>query len=720
MNTMAFVALLTRRGRLVLASTALVMAAAVVGIFRLEIQTDFSVFMPPESPFLDAMQRTAAAFGDSGQLIVLAEVGSGPGATETLKTLPGIAADLVTIPGVQAAQSPVPQSLVGLSGTEFDDALEQLQVLSGGASLTEHEGTRYAAFRLLLTEDAAFGSVISAVTDRFESAGLPVTISGEPYLEAEIFNYILRIIITIPPIAILLMLIVFRLRIGSFRATVLSMVPAIVGAVLTLGVMGWIQGSVSIVSALVPIFVIVLGSADGLHITSHVMDSLKNGDDNREAVTKTLRAVGVPVVMTTVTTMTGFLSLLVINSRAIQELGVAAALGILIAGVATWITLPTILLHQKPLAVKSARTQRNLIADGLSRLRGWPSVVIAAALVAAFIPGALSLRANLSMIDVYKPGTSVRQSIDKAADVLGGSIPVYVVFPAEEELVPELADAVLRLQDQAKSAGLAGQSLSAYGIVRNLWESISGNVGYPDSLVIAKTMITRIRLSNRGFMDTFFAEDGTGRAVFFLRDLDGTTLQEFQDLAARVSRETGIQLQPVGTAFVMKEMNDQIIPQQLASLGLAAAMIFLLTALTHRSILLGLASTTPIIITLVTLYGVMGYARIDLSIITGIMSGLTIGVGIDYAIHYVSLLKQARERGDEAPSDTALGYVATPVVANALGLAVGFTAMLFSPLQIHVTLCILMWVTMVTSAFLSLTFLPTITARGRGGSEARR
>ncbi|MCK4515786.1 MAG: MMPL family transporter, partial [Spirochaetaceae bacterium] len=106
-------------------------------------------------------------------------------------------------------------------------------------------------------------------------------------------------------------------------------------------------------------------------------------------------------------------------------------------------------------------------------------------------------------------------------------------------------------------------------------------------------------------------------------------------------------LQPVGTAFVMKEMNDQIIPQQLASLGLAAVLVFLLTALTQRSIWLGLASTTPIIITLVTLYGVMGYARIDLSIITGIMSGLTIGVGIDYAIHYVSLLKQARKRGDD-------------------------------------------------------------------------
>ena len=323
------------------------------------------------------------------------------------------------------------------------------------------------------------------------------------------------------------------------------------------------------------------------------------------------------------------------------------------------------------------------------------------------------------MIDVYKPGTSVHRSIEKTTEVLGGSIPIYVVFPAEKEMDPDLANAVLRLQDLSENAGLAGQSLSAYGIVRNLWEYISGNEGYPDNVAIAKTLVTRIKRSNRGFMETFFADDGTGRAVFFLKDLDDTTLQGFQDLTTEIARETGIQLQPVGTSFVMKEMNDQIIPQQLASLGLAALLVFLLTALTQRSIWLGLASTTPIIITLVVLYGVMGYARIDLSIITGIMSGLTIGVGIDYAIHYVSLLKQARKRGDDAPSETALSFVATPVLANALGLAIGFTAMLFSPLQIHVTLSILMWVTMITSAVLSLTFLPTITA-GRSSSPAGR
>jgi len=114
------------------------------------------------------------------------------------------------------------------------------------------------------------------------------------------------------------------------------------------------------------------------------------------------------------------------------------------------------------------------------------------------------------------------------------------------------------------------------------------------------------------------------------------------------------------------------------------------------------------LITLVGLYAVMGYFAIDISIITCIMSGMTIGVGIDYAIHYTSVFRFLQKKGSEHPAEEAVKFVATPVLANALGLSIGFTVMIFSPLQIHTTLAILMWVTMLLSALLSLSLLPTL------------
>ena len=142
----------------------------------------------------------------------------------------------------------------------------------------------------------------------------------------------------------------------------------------------------------------------------------------------------------------------------------------------------------------------------------------------------------------------------------------------------------------------------------------------------------------------------------------------------------------MGTAFAFKELNDRIIPQQALSLAVALGAVLILTALTQGSIWLGLAALCPILVTLVGLFGTMGYAGIHLSVITGIMSGLTVGVGIDYAIHYVSAFRSARARGDSDPAGSAMRYVGTPVLANALGLAIGFTAMVFSRVAATLTL----------------------------------
>ena len=696
---------LERHGRIVLACVALVMIVSIVGIARLDILTDFNVFMPPTSPELAVLDEMAESFGDTGQIMMLADVTDQP-----LDVLPEIASKLGELDGVASAPSPIPESVIELTGTDREEALTQFMELTGGATLIRRDGSVYALFQVLAEDSVEPRTLVDQARAVFDTYAITTYVSGELYLEAEVFRYILRIILTLPPVAIFLILFVFRTRIGGWRATILSMVPAIAGAAITLGGIGWIQGEVSMVSVLVPIFVIVLGSADGLHVTSHVIDGLKAGTGNRESVSRTLQAVGVPIVMTTVTTMAGFLSLLVINSAAIRQLGLYAAVGMLVAGAATWVILPTVLLHQKPLTAKKP-VAHEWSTSVLAKLRGWPSIVIAVVLVAAAIPGVLMVRANFSMIDVYKPNTEVRQNLEKITEVVGGSIPVYVIFPADDQFGADLANAVLDVQDRARDDGIAEQSVSAYSLIRNVFSARSGDDVYPSSQGLVRTLVIGIRRNSPTVLDMFFAEDGTGRAVFFLSDLDNDTLERFAQIVSQASDSVGIEMTPVGAGFVIKAMNDQIIPQQVKSLILAAILVFILVSITQRHIGLGLAATIPILITLLVLFGVMGYARIDLSIITGIMSGLTIGVGIDYAIHYVSLLRQARKRGESDPPAAALHYVATPVLANAIGLAIGFTAMILSPLQIHVTLSILMWVTMIVSAGLSLTLLPTITTK---------
>ncbi len=697
---------------LVLVASALVIAFAIAGVRRLDVDTDFDVFMPSESVRLEALRTMSASFGDSDQLLVLARIATPESDTGTallreIRRLPDISIALEAIDGVAAAQSPIPPAIARLEGAELMAALNQFQAISPGGALVEHEGSRYAVFRVLMTEHSRPQQIVEAVRDVFGEQQIPVVLAGEPYLQSEVYTYVYQIVTRLPPIALILILLVFRLRIGSFLATGLSLLPAVSGAIITLGAIGWTTGGISIMSALVPVFVIVIGSADGLHVTSHVIDRLNEGKTPHDAVAETLKAVGIPVILTTLTTMVGFLSLTLINSVAINELGVVAAGGVLIAGIATWVILPTVLLMIRP-RPKPQASRDTWTVRFLSAVRGAPAIIVASLLLVVSIPGALRLQANFSMIDVYKPTTEIRQNLELASDILGGAIPVYVTFDHGSDFGPTRAEAILQLQDRAVEAGIAGRTVSVYSLIRDAWTHSGAPGAYPPDAESAEMLLSRLPVDTDAMLSGFRASDGSGRAVFFLPNLDDATLRAFEELAAGIATAHNRNINPVGTAFIMKEMNDQIINQQLGALLLAVSVTFLLIAFTQRSLWTGFLATVPILITLIVMFGVMGYAGIALSVITAIMSGLTIGVGIDYSIHYVSLLRYEQRRETPEPSRSALRYVATPVLANALGLAIGFTAMAFSPMQIHVTLSVLMWVTMLVSAALSLTLLPTI------------
>ncbi|MBN2050602.1 MAG: RND family transporter [Spirochaetales bacterium] len=695
---------LNKRGTIVLAAAVLLVAAAFAGILQLQIDTDFAVFMPAESRYVLTLGKVAGAFGDADQLIILTESGRNPG---ELKRLQSLAGKLTEIPGITGTQAPLPASSEEMDDREIEDLLERFERISGTSVLPEYGGKFWGVLRCLIEPEADFRRVLKEVRSVLDEDGRIYYLSGEPYLEATVFDYIFRILLTLPPVAILLMLTVFRIRIGSARATALSMIPAVFSAILTLGAVAWLSGGVSIVTVLVPVFIIVLGSADGLHITSHVMDSLDAGMPNFEAVRKTLKEVGGAIIMTTVTTMAGFLSLLLIKSPAIREMAVTATAGILIAGIATWFIIPTLLLRMKPIRRKR-RPREGSIRSFLAGMIGPKSIVVSAFILAASIPGIIRLQANFSMIDIYKPSTEVRKNIDAVTSILDGSIPVYLVFDTADPFDRKTADAVLEFEEKALDRGIIGSGMSAYRIIASASESLTGRPGYPTNALFAERAAALVSRFNPTFMSTFFSDKDLGRAVFFLKDLDDKTVKAFIDTAAEVSSGTGVSLECAGTAFVMQEMNSQILPQQMYSLLLAAAVVFILITLSQKSIRLGLVSTIPILITLAALFGVMGYARLDVSVITGIMSGLTVGVGIDYAIHFMAMYRGAARRKETDPILSALFYVATPVTANALGLAIGFTALSFSPLSIHLTLSVLMWVTMTVSAFLSLTLLPSL------------
>ncbi len=103
----------------------------------------------------------------------------------------------------------------------------------------------------------------------------------------------------------------------------------------------------NLLTVISPIFVIVMGAADGLHYMSHFMDSMSRYSDPRQLTRETLRFVGMPIFLTTITTMAGFASLTWTELLPMRQMGIFVTLGIGYAGVLSLFFLPAVLSRAK-------------------------------------------------------------------------------------------------------------------------------------------------------------------------------------------------------------------------------------------------------------------------------------------------------------------------------------------------------------------------------------
>lgn len=691
---------------------------AFIGLFRIRIDTDFSIFMPSNSKALEEYEEMSKKFGSSEQLIFLLKSDE----TDVEKVLNDffrIQKKIEETEGVNFLNGPIPPAVptgltispvTGITDDNYEKILEYTKKMRSLKAFYKEEDAYYGLYTVMPDPDK-IEETSDEVLCIFEQSGLEFYKTGDTYLQTSIFDYILKIIFFIPPIAIILILCVFRWQIGNFKGTFLSIFPAGIGALWTMGLLGWTSLDLSVITVLTPIFTIVMGSADGLHFISHIQDEVKKRIVVDVALSKTLQKVGWPMILTTLTTIAGFMSLLVIQSEPMRQLAFTASVGILLAGIVTWVFLPVIYIGiKKPVKEKKNKTF-DPVTPLLHKSMGKPSVIITLVISFAFVPGIFLIKTDLNMLSFYKEKTEVRQSIDKISKITGGSIPLFIEFiSVEDPLSGEIAERVSGLEKELMNSGAVTKTVSIYDVFTTLNQIIfrAEEDEFPGT-ARANLMYNMFSSVQPGEVEnTLVRDENLGRMIVFPANLSNEVLKEIIRISGESSDEK-ITFKPLGTPLVIKEMNDRIIPDQVGSILLAILMVFVLLWFTLKSFKMSLISIIPLGSTLIALFGFMGYAGISLSIVTSTIASITIGVGIDYSVHFTSIFKTFyKEYDSKTAAEKAFEYVSKPVLANALGLSIGLTALIFSPLKFHTYMSMLMWVSMLTSSFISLTFLPTV------------
>jgi len=714
------------RAKLILVLVVILNIVALASFIRFDLSTDFLNFFTAGNPRVEEYDRLNEKYQTGETIVVLIEQDDSLLEEQHLQDVFRLQEDIEEMNGISRVQSFIPSEIL-VQGSTFDvdqkfiayhsDILEDFirdSFLTGELlSSDESKGALIVTMEL----NAPAAEVMKSLEEVVESeTALNLSLAGNEVIKNTLWHYLVTILLILPPCAIFLVLLVFFLILKDRKLAVMAIIPAGLAALWTMGTILWSGQELNLLTVLSPIFVIVIGAADGLHYVSHFIDNLSRYSDRRELTVETLRLVGMPMFLTTITTMAGFASLMWSDVAPMRQMGIFVSVGIAYAGLLSMFFLPAVLLRIKLPTVRPQLQPGGLVKFVLDCSRHRTRVIVAFAIVigiSAFAIPRLEVVSNQLMF--FKEDSEVVQTFDRVEKHFGGALPLAGEIAAPRGLFTLrdhcFAEDVLQAERDLERLPGIHSVVSLFDIVGSLSEEMTGQHGYPESPAVVDNILRHIDDED---LETWFSDDGL-RMMIKIDDLDSVDIGLLDSFVAEHPEITVITGMPV----LFDEMNRLVVQSQVRSLGLALVLIFIMLLVTIRKLRAALVALIPIIITIIAIMGMLAITKFNLNVVTANLSAIAIGVGVDYSIHLISGIYYFQERGHRGREavDLALSTVGKPILANAFGLAIGLSVLFLSPLQIHLEVAAVMWVAMVVSSMAALLLIPLFYSRGEEASR---
>ena len=181
---------------------------------------------------------------------------------------------------------------------------------------------------------------------------------------------------------------------------------------------------------------------------------------------------------------------------------------------------------------------------------------------------------------------------------------------------------------------------------------------------------------------------------------------------------TPMELKPSGIAYFNLVWDHEVLWDMVKGFVLGLIAVFAILAFDFRSIKWAIVGYTPLLFTILLIYGVVGFTGKDFDMPISVLSTLSLGMAVDFAIHFVSRLRQRLiETPGESLSDALLWTAARPgkgIMRNAILFAASFAVMIFAPLTPYITVGAFIVSMMLLSAIMTLIYLPALVTLMQG------
>lgn len=581
---------------------------------------------------------------------------------------------------------------------------------------------------------------------RLPGETIRLAVAGEAAVRSSMGDAVARDALLLNPICAAVVALFLYAAFPSLAGVLLPLSVVASGSVIMLGLMALLDKPVYIITNAILVTVLSLGVADAIHVQGQYYEELRAGGfrDRQDLVIRALRKLWVPILITSVTDMAGFLSFLFTGVMPpLEWFGLFTAVGVGATLISSLSLLPAGLLFLDPDSPRQRR-HRNWAAAGrvafwLARggaaLRRSPRRVVAvsALILAVALAGALRMRVDQSMVSAFDEDSEIVQADRIVNSLFDGTYFLDVLIEANEPgglLEPEVLRKVADLESHARTLPHVKGSVSYVGFARKMnhimndWDDAK-NVLPADAQTV-KDHFSLIRdHSPSKKADLARVIDKEGRTANVRVRLNTGWYSEEREVVEAMQAYLTTHFPPDGTlrASLSGRVNmdyhwvNLIVRSQALSVGCTVVLVFTCLLVQFRfSVGAAAFCLLPVGAAILATYAVMGAAGIELSISTSMFASLATGVGVNFPIHVLHRLHLAL-REERKSEDVAYGELFSvtgkSLVFNGMAVCFGFLALLLSelPLLRHFGLLIALGIG--TACVASLTLLPALLVWGR-------
>jgi hypothetical protein len=560
--------------------------------------------------------------------------------------------------------------------------------------------------------------------ERYYLAGDPVardTFGAEMFRQMGLFSPIAGMVM------FLALLLMFRSLpvVGTYMAVAMGSVIWSMGALIGVGL------PVHIMSSMIPVFLMAI-STDTVHIFNEFFFRFRETKEKKSAIIQTMRTVASPVILTDLTTAAAFASLAAGHIIPVRVFGLFVAFGTLVILLMSFTLVPAVmaLMSEEKLSRLLGKEESNhgltlRWLESLGRVaihRRRAVTVVGLVLVVLAVWGITRIQVNNNMVAWFKPHSEIRTADRVMNKLLGGTSTAYLVAVAKEPDTmkrPEVLHYVEGLQRDLERSPQVGKTTSLADLVKRINRVMHRDDPrfevIPDSdHAVAQYLLLFSMAAKPSDLNSLVDYSAQQANIWLqLKTWDATAMRGVMDHVQSYTKAhplPGVEFKPAGIAYFNKVWNDEVLWGMVDGFLLSLVFVFFLMVADFRSLRWGAVAFIPLIFTILLIYGFVGFVGKDFDMPISVLSTLSLGLAVDFAIHFVRRFQQ-RYREEPELDKALLWTVVRPgrgIVRNAVLFALGFSVMALAALTPYITVGAFVAAIMLLSSLSTLLILPAL------------